>query len=97
LGEAGEEINPRDKTIYLLNGLPASWREWRDLQATILNPDQPEDLIAAITVRESTMNLDQGRFTGNDAVLAVRAKRYGYGASASGSGEASSSQTIRGN
>ena len=97
LREAEEEIKPREKTFYLLNGLPASWREWRDLQATILKPDQPEDLIAAIKARESTMNRDKGGSTGNDAVLAVRGKGYGYGSSASGSGGASSSQTMRGN
>ena len=27
LREAEEEIKPREKTFYLLNGLPASWRE----------------------------------------------------------------------
>jgi len=97
LREAEEEIKPREKTFYLLNGLPVSWREWRDLQATILKPDQPEDLIVAIKARESTMNRDKGGSTGNDAVLAVRGKGYGYGSSASGSGGASSSQTMRGN
>jgi len=37
LREAEEEIKPHEKTFYLLNGLRASWREWRDLQATILS------------------------------------------------------------
>jgi len=60
LREAEEEIKPREKTFYLLNCLPSSWREWHDLQATILKPDQPEDLIAAIKARESTMNRDKG-------------------------------------
>jgi len=97
LREAEEEIKPREKTFYLLNGRPASWREWRDLQGTILIPDQPEDLIAAIKARESTMNSDKGGSTGKDAVLAVMGKGYGYGSSASESGGASSSQTMRGN
>ena len=97
LREAEEEIKPRQKTFYLLNGLPASWREWRDLQATILKPDQLEDLIAAIKARESAMNRDKGGSTGNDAVLALRGKGYGYGSSAWGFGGASGSQTMRGN
>jgi len=97
LREAEEEIKPREKTFYRLNSLPASWREWRDLQATILKPDQLEDLIVAIKARESTMNRDKEGSTGNDAVLAVREKGYGYCSSASGSGGASSSQTMRGN
>jgi len=97
LHNAEEEINPHEKTFYLLNSLPASWYRWRDLQSTILKPDQPEDLIAAIKARESTMNHDKGGSTGNDAGLAVRGKGYGYGSSASGSRGASSSQTIRGN
>ena len=87
LREAEEEIKPCEKTCYLLNGLQTSWREWRDLQATILKPDLPEDLIAAIKARESTMNCDKGGSTGNDAVLLVRGKGYGYGSSVSGLGE----------
>jgi len=90
LREAEEEIKPREKTFYLLNGLPASWRAWRDHQATILKSDQTLDLITAIKARESTMNRDKGGSMGNDAVLAVRGKGYGYGSSASGSGGASS-------
>jgi len=39
------------------------------------------------------MNRDQGGSAGNDTVLAVRGKGYGYGSSALGSGGASSSQT----
>jgi len=97
LREAEEEIKPYEKTFYLLNGLPASWREWRDLEARILKADQPDDLIAAIKARESTMNRDKGGSTGNDAILAARGKGYGYCSSASGSGRASSSQTMRGN
>jgi len=97
LREAEEEIKPREKTIYLLNSLPASWGKWRDLQPTILKSDQREDLITDINARESTMNPDKGGSTRNDAVLAVTGKGYGYGASASGSGRASSSQTMRGN
>jgi len=97
LREAEEEIKPCEKTIYLLTGLPASWREWHDLQATILEPDQPEDFIAAIKARESTINRDKGGSTGKDAVLAVRGKGYGYGSLASRSGRASRSQTMTGN
>jgi len=97
LREAEEEIKPHEKTFFLLNGLPASWRKWRDLQARILKKDQQEDLIAAIKARESTMNRDKGGSTGNDAVLAVRGKGYGYGSSVSRSGGVSSSLTMRGN
>jgi len=97
LREAEEEIKPREKTFYLLNGLPASWREWRDLQARILKKDQQEDLMAAIKARESIMNRNKGGSTDNDAVLAVRGKGYGYASSASGSGGASSSLRMRGN
>jgi len=97
LHEAEEEIKPREKTFYLLNSQPASWCEWRGLQATILKPDQAEDLITAIKARESTMNGDKGGSTGNDTVLAVRGKGYGYGSLASGSGGASGSQMMRGN
>jgi len=56
LQEANKEIKARKKTFYLLNGLSQSWREWQDLQATIIQADKPDDLIAAIKVRESTLN-----------------------------------------
>jgi len=56
LREADEEIMAHEKTFYLLNGLPQSWREWQDLQATIIQPDKPDDLIAATKARESTLN-----------------------------------------
>jgi len=35
LRKAQEEIKPCEKTLYQLNGLPASWGKWRNLQATI--------------------------------------------------------------
>jgi len=97
LHKAEAEIKPREKTFFLLNSLRASWGEWCDLQATILKPDQPEDLIAASKARESTMNHDKGGATGNDAVLEVRGKGYGYSSIASGSEGASSCQMMRGN
>ena len=56
LREAGEEVKSREKTFYLLNGLLPSWREWRHLQATIIQPNKSEDLIAAIKARESSLN-----------------------------------------
>ena len=74
LREAEEEIKAREKTFYLLNGLPLSWREWRDLQATVIKPDQPEDLIAAIKARESTLNCDKVDDKGSEAVLTVQGK-----------------------
>jgi len=86
LSEAEEEIKPHEKTFYRLNALPASWHEWRYLQATILKPAQQEDLIGAIRVRESTMNRDKAGSTGNEAILAVRGKGHGYCSSALGSG-----------
>ena len=89
--KAEEEIKPREETFYLLNGLLVSWCEWRDLQATILKLDQPEDLIAAIKARESMMNGGKRGSAGDDAVLVVRGKGYGYGSSALGSGGAPSS------
>ena len=30
LREAEEVVRPQEKTFYLLNGLPPSWRKWRD-------------------------------------------------------------------
>ena len=84
LREAGVEIMPPEKTFYLLHGLPSSWREWRDLQATIIKPDQPEDLIAAIKARESAMIRDKVGETGNDTALAVKGKSYGVGKSGRG-------------
>ena len=39
LREAEEIIKASEKTFYLLNVLPATWREWGDLQATIIKPD----------------------------------------------------------
>ena len=96
LHEAEEEIKPREKTFYLVNGLLALWRKWRDLQATILKLDQPEDLITAIKGGESTINRDKGGTTGNHAVLAVRGKGYCYGSRASGSEGASTTRTMRG-
>jgi len=59
LRKAEEEIKPCEKKLYQLNELPASWGKWRNLQATIFKPDQPEDLIATIKARESTINRDQ--------------------------------------
>jgi len=58
LREAEEIIKAREKTFYLLNGLPASWHEWRDLQATIIKPDQPDELVAAIMAREASLHCD---------------------------------------
>jgi len=85
LREAEEEI-PHEKTFYRLNALPASWHEWRYLQATILKPAQQEDLIAAVGLGEATMNRDKAGSTGNEAVLAVQVKGHGYCSSALGSG-----------
>jgi len=75
LREAEQVIKPEEKTFYLLNGLPATWCDWRDLQATIIKPDQPDELVAAIKAREASLNRDQG-ITG-DTVLSVEGKRYG--------------------
>jgi len=74
LREAEEIIKAREKTFYLLNGLPATWREWRDLQATIIKPDQPDELVAAIKAHEASLNRDQG--IAGDTVLSVEGKRY---------------------
>jgi len=56
LREAEEIIKAHEKTFYLPNGLPASWHEWRDLQARIIKPDQPEELVVAIKAREASLN-----------------------------------------
>jgi len=87
LREAQEKIKPCEKTFCLLNGLLASWREWRDLQVTILKPHQPDHLIAAIQAIESTMNRDKVGSTGNDAVLAVRGKDMAMALQCRGLGE----------
>ena len=71
LREANEEVKLCEKTFYLLNGLPPSWREWRDLQATIIQRNKPEDLIAAIKARESTLNRDKMADSTGETVLAV--------------------------
>jgi len=60
LREAEEIIKAREKTFYLLNGLPDTWREWHYLQATMIKPDQPDKLVAAIKPNEARLNRDQG-------------------------------------
>ena len=71
LWEAEEIIKALEKTCYLLNGLLATWREWRDLQAIIIKPDE---LVVAIKVHEASLNHDQG--IACDTVLSVEGKRY---------------------
>jgi len=73
LREAEQVIKPEEKTFYLLNGLPPSWREWRDLQASVIKPDNPEELVAAIKAREASLNQDQA--ASSDTVLAVDSQR----------------------
>jgi len=80
LHEVEEIIKARKKTFYLLNGLPASWREGRDLQATIIKPNQPDELVAAIKAREASLNRDQGII--GETVLTIEGRRYaGQGSS----------------
>jgi len=55
-------------------GCRATWCEWRDLQATIIKPDQRDELVAAIKACEASLNRDQ-EITG-DTVLSVEGKRY---------------------
>jgi len=74
LREAEQVIKPEEKMFYLLNGLPATWCEWRDLQVTIIKPDQPDELVAAIKAHEASLNRDQG--IADDTVLSVEGKRY---------------------
>ena len=74
LREAEEIIKVREKTFYLLNGLPSTWRERRDLQATIIKPDQPDELIAAIKAGEASLNRDQG--IAGDTVLSAEGRQY---------------------
>jgi len=69
LREVEEIIKGQENTFYLLNRLPATWREWRDLQATIIKPDQPDELVAAIKAREASLNRDHG--IPGDTVLAI--------------------------
>jgi len=78
LPEADEEIKAREKTFYLLNRLPQSWPEWRDLQATIIQPDKPDNLIAAINARKSTLNLDRLADDNGETVHAVQGRNNSY-------------------
>lgn len=52
-------IKAREKTYYILNRLPSSWREWCNQQATINKPDRPDKLVAAIKAREVSLNPEQ--------------------------------------
>ena len=85
LRESGKVVELEEKTFYLLHGLPPTWREWRDLQATVIKPEQPEVLIAAIKARESTIKRDKAGGSGNDTVLAVKGRSDGYRSTAPGS------------
>ena len=78
LREADEEVKVGEKTFYLLNGLPPSWREWRDLQPTIIQPDKSKDRMAAIKARESTLNRDKMADGTGETVLAVQGRNNGY-------------------
>ena len=78
LREADEEIKAHEKTFNLLNGVPQSWREWRDLQETIIQHDKPDDIIAAIKARESTLNGDRIGDGNGETVLAVEGRNNGY-------------------
>ena len=73
LREAEQVIKQEEKTFYILHGLPPSWREWRELQVSIIEPQKPEELVTAIKAREASLNRDQG--VSNDVVLAVQSKR----------------------
>ena len=79
LREVEEIIKGREKTFYLLNGLLATWREWRDLQATIIKPNQPDELVAAIKAREASLNRNQG--ISGDTVLAIGGRKSAGSAS----------------
>jgi len=69
-----------------LHSLLPSWYERGDLQATVIKPDQPEELITAIKAREATINRDKAGGSGNDTVLAVKGKGNGYRPTTVGSG-----------
>jgi len=74
LREAEEIIKAQEKTVYVLNGLPATWRVWRDLQATIIKPDQPDELVGVVKPHEASLYRDHG-ITG-DTVISVEGRRY---------------------
>ena len=83
LREAEGVVEPQEKTFYLLNGLPPSWREWRDLLATVIKPDQPNELVVAIKVREASLNRDKEE--SSNTGLAVHSRRLaGRGGSKGG-------------
>ena len=73
LREAEQVIKREEKTFYLLHGLPPSWREWCELQASIIKSEKPDGLVMAIKASEPSLNRDQG--VSNDVVLAVQSKR----------------------
>ena len=73
LREAGGVVAPQEKTFYLLNGLPPSWRKWRDQMATIIKPDQPDELVVAIKAREASLNRDKEE--SSNTGLAVHSRR----------------------
>jgi len=72
------EILACEKPFYLLKGLPQSWREWRDLQARIIQPDKPDDLIAAIKARESTLKRNRLADGDGKTVLPVQGRNNGF-------------------
>ena len=73
LREAEQVIKPGEQTFYILHGLPPSWPEWRELQASIIKPAKLDALATAIKPQEPSLNRDQG--VSNDILLAVQSKR----------------------
>ena len=73
LREADQVIKLEEKAFYLLYVLPPSWREWHELQGSIINPDKPNKLVTAIKTREASLNQDH--VASNDVVLAGQCKR----------------------
>ena len=72
LREAGEIFKAREKTFYLLNRRPTTWRKWCDLQVTIVKPDQLDEPLGAIKADETSLNRDQG--IGSYNLLSIEGK-----------------------